>query len=625
MLTDPDIRELPGRPGLALSSSKGPVLSSSKGPALSSSNGWADALLPELLAEQQELTAVERFARAHAALEQAQSTGRYRSLLPATPPAPGQQYAFEVNLDLCSGCKACVTACHALNGLDEGETWRSVGVLIADSSSASSLSRQTHGGCGADEGQQSQELLNPESWQRHVTTACHHCVDPGCLNGCPVLAYDKDPVTGIVRHLDDQCIGCQYCVMKCPYEVPRYSSRLGIVRKCDLCYQRLARDEAPACAQACPNEAIRITLVEQQEVAAAFRNDTPPTRGDQTDGETVAVRPENPVGTGAINGFLPDSPDPALTLPSTQFLTETQWPRRVRAADDEALRLEPPHWPLVFMLVLTQAATGTFAACAFLRQFGLNAAQQPLEAAGFGLLLTGLVASACHLGRPWKAWRSFLGWRRSWLSREIVLFQAFAVAGGLLLLNSWTGFGRGLGPLLLPAVVVLSALSVGASAMVYVDTGRPFWSARRSFGNFIGTTLLLGATVTAFVEYAALAETTGAERALVLQGAVLTALLVRTILLLWRQGELAWARRNPASAIHRNAQALVTHKPGAMAASRCLYLLATLSGILALLPATSAPLWLPLSAAATFVSEILARYLFFVGSAARRMPGGIVA
>ena len=39
--------------------------------------------------------------------------------------------------------------------------------------------------------------------QQTITSACHHCEDPGCMNGCPVLAYDKDPVTGIVRHLDD--------------------------------------------------------------------------------------------------------------------------------------------------------------------------------------------------------------------------------------------------------------------------------------------------------------------------------------------------------------------------------------------------------------------------------------
>ena len=51
-----------------------------------------------------------------------------------------------------------------------------------------------------------------------------------------MLAYEKDAETGIVRHLDDQCIGCQYCVLKCPYDVPKYSKKRGIVRKCDMCY-----------------------------------------------------------------------------------------------------------------------------------------------------------------------------------------------------------------------------------------------------------------------------------------------------------------------------------------------------------------------------------------------------
>ena len=47
-------------------------------------------------------------------------------------------------------------------------------------------------------------------------------------------------VAGIVRHSADACIGCQYCVLKCPYDVPKYNARLGIVRKCDMCHSRLA-------------------------------------------------------------------------------------------------------------------------------------------------------------------------------------------------------------------------------------------------------------------------------------------------------------------------------------------------------------------------------------------------
>src|SRR5678816_4247920 len=88
----------------------------------------ASSLVEELLADQQSLTVVERFSRAHDALPPG---ARYRDLIPLEAPRPGEQYAFEVELDKCSGCKACVTACHSLNGLDDDETWRDVGLLVS--------------------------------------------------------------------------------------------------------------------------------------------------------------------------------------------------------------------------------------------------------------------------------------------------------------------------------------------------------------------------------------------------------------------------------------------------------------------------------------------------------------
>ncbi len=84
-------------------------------------------LIGSLLKSNADLSAVERFAQFHEDAD-APLQGRYYSaLMPARPPGPGQQYAFEVDLDRCSGCKACVAACHNLNGLDEGESWREVG------------------------------------------------------------------------------------------------------------------------------------------------------------------------------------------------------------------------------------------------------------------------------------------------------------------------------------------------------------------------------------------------------------------------------------------------------------------------------------------------------------------
>ena len=345
-------------------------------------------LIDDLLAEQRSMTTVHRFAQRHAKQDAPLQQKYYRDLLPFERPQSGQQYSFEVDLDKCSGCKACVTACHSLNGLEPNETWRSVGLLV--------------GGRGVNE-------------QRTVTTACHHCVDPACLNGCPVLAYEKDPATGIVRHLDDQCIGCQYCVLKCPYDVPQFSKRLGIVRKCDMCSSRLAVGEAPACVQACPNEAIAIRVVDQQELVVSYRNSS-----------TDVLR------------FLPTAPEPNYTVPTTRYLSKHPEVYKLEAADLNDISSQPPHWPLGIMLVLLQAASGMFLIHAIV-QPNLNASDSlVILTVGAVVVLLGLVSSVFHLGRPLGAWRIFLGWRHSWLSREALVFGLFGkLAFGAPLLLWW--------------------------------------------------------------------------------------------------------------------------------------------------------------------------------------------
>jgi len=449
------------------------------------------SLIDDLLAEQRELTAVEKFSRAHE-LNELPTSSRYRDLLPASAPASGQQYAFEVDLDKCSGCKACVTACHALNGLDDEETWRTVGLLVGQGNSRTGRKENDVEGIFPFSPFSSSPL------QRHVTTACHHCVDPGCLDGCPVLAYDKDPVTGIVRHLDDQCIGCQYCVMKCPYEVPQYSARRGIVRKCDMCADRLAVGEAPACVQACPNEAIRITLVKTTEVRTEYRpsisNDAESGKVGKWESEKQACRSHRPTFSPAhfpsrdsretgpnVNRFLPASPDPSITLPTTRYVSQRRLPAELESGDAHEVRPAKPHLPLTFMLVLSQFAVGLTILDAFA---GGNSRSTGLAA----LIVTGLavLAGTLHLGQPLKAWRSFLGWRKSWLSRELIAFGAF-----LAMLGTHVAFGH---PLASTGAVVAGLIAVFCSAMVYVDTRRPFWSAPEAFGKFFGTALLLGAT-----------------------------------------------------------------------------------------------------------------------------------
>ena len=115
------------------------------------------------LEAQADLTAVERFSQRHDAETPPLNVRYYRDLIPLTVPQPGQQYAFDVDLDACTGCKACVAACHSLNGLDDGESWRSVTMLSGGTTIA--------------------------PFQQTVTSACHHCVDPACLNGCPQVRH----------------------------------------------------------------------------------------------------------------------------------------------------------------------------------------------------------------------------------------------------------------------------------------------------------------------------------------------------------------------------------------------------------------------------------------------------
>ena len=424
-------------------------------------------LIDHYLARQGTLTAIEDFARRHDAGLVPSQAQYYSDLIPLEEPLPGQQYGFEVDLDACTGCKACVTACHSLNGLDEDESWRSVGLL--------------HGGTPV------------EPLQQTVTTACHHCLDPACLNGCPVDAYEKDPVTGIVSHLDDQCIGCSYCTLTCPYEVPRFNSSRGIVRKCDMCRGRLAVGEAPACVQACPNGAIKIKVVDTAAIGAA--------------------------SAGAR--LVPGAPLSSITMPTTVYRSTRESLGQLQAADHFSLRPASAHPPLAIMLVLTQLAVGAFVTDLVLRALhptnkGLQAAQavvgrgeagdlQPYNAlvtVALGVLALG--ASVLHLGRPAYAFRAVIGFRHSWLSREIVSFGVFAglatVYAGVL----WaTPANQSRSTLLLGGVVAAAGVAgVACSVMVYAVTHRRWWSGPRTAIKFTLTSLVCGlatAVVTATI------------------------------------------------------------------------------------------------------------------------------
>ena len=492
-----------------------------------------------LRAQRQIMTAAERFSQWH---ERAHSTTgqRYAHLIPLTRPAPGEQFAFEVNLDQCTGCKACVTACHSLNGLDDEESWRDTGMLT--------------GGPG-------------DPWLQTVTTACHHCADPACANGCPVLAYEKNAETGIVRHLDDQCIGCSYCILKCPYDVPKYNKKRGIVRKCDMCQQRLSAGEAPACVQACPNEAIAIRIVKTPEVLT----DT----------------------------LLPGAFASNYTLPATRYVSARPLPENARPYAHDEIEPEHEHPPLAWMLVLTQMAAGLFLCAAIAPSLARLAGP-----AGLGILALGLMVSVGHLGQPLRAWRCFLGWRKSWLSREILAFGGFFQVSAAAVWLDW--------PVLYQLAAVIGMGSVFCSAMVYIDTRRPCWAARRTHVKFFGTALLLGAATTA-----ALLALSG-DLAAWFMAFTAVAAVVRLALFLIESRDLRRDLLNAASDCHRSARILAEKLGDQLRLRAGLILIATVSGLLAL---ANLPVLALVSVLTTFASQLLERRLFFMSGAAPRMPG----
>ena len=207
--------------------------------------------------------------------------------------------------------------------------------------------------------------------------------------------------------------------------------------------------EAPACAQACPHEAIAIRVVDKVQVTEDAEADH----------------------------FLPAAPEPHLTLPTTRYKTKRVFPRNMLPADYYSVSPQHPHWPLIVMLVLTQLSVGAFGTGVLLQsRIGVYQAVH-LQATHAGMALffgvLALTASLLHLGRPQFAWRAVVGLRHSWLSREILAFGVFAglatvyaAAPFVLPGADWRWLGG--------AVVASGAMGVFCSVMIYVATHREF-------------------------------------------------------------------------------------------------------------------------------------------------------
>ena len=169
----------------------------------------------------------------------------------STVAAPARQLtpvAKLIDVSKCIGCKACQSACQEWNDLreDVGENHGVYDNPLDLTENSLTVMRFT-------------EWVNPDTsnleWLIRKD-GCMHCADPGCLKACPAPGAIVQYSNGIVDFDHDKCIGCGYCLKGCPFNIPRFTQVEHKAHKYTLCSDRLAMGQAPACAKACPTQAI---------------------------------------------------------------------------------------------------------------------------------------------------------------------------------------------------------------------------------------------------------------------------------------------------------------------------------------------------------------------------------
>jgi len=146
-----------------------------------------------------------------------------------------------VDTTLCVGCRACEAACSETNknpAPPEGDA-----VLEHRRETTENAFTVVNRVEGVD--------------NRFAKRQCMHCISPACASACPVRAMDKKP-EGPVTYDPSNCLGCRYCMIACPFDIPKYEydSNTPRVRKCTFCAERQAAGLKPACTEVCPSGAL---------------------------------------------------------------------------------------------------------------------------------------------------------------------------------------------------------------------------------------------------------------------------------------------------------------------------------------------------------------------------------
>ncbi len=161
----------------------------------------------------------------------------------------------------CIGCRACQSACKDSKGFEKtGEDARYDMPLDLNAKNHTLI-----------------KLYQKDNEKSFVKLQCMHCNDPACVSACPVSALIKQ-VNGVVTYDKDKCIGCRYCMIACPFDVPtfEYDKALPEIMKCDFCKDLLAEGKPTECARVCPTGAIVFGKREEMLKEAKRRIDAEP-------------------------------------------------------------------------------------------------------------------------------------------------------------------------------------------------------------------------------------------------------------------------------------------------------------------------------------------------------------
>lgn len=173
--------------------------------------------------------------------------------------APAKAIGMLYDTTRCIGCKACVAACREANDLEADRS----GIPGDLYQAPVDLNGRTKNVI---------KLYQDGEQQSFFKAQCMHCIDPGCASACMLHSLHKSEKTGVVEYDPRWCVGCRYCQMACPFNIPKFEfdKALPKIVKCELCrhrvkgeavagesgFTRYAKGEGPACCEVCPRQAV---------------------------------------------------------------------------------------------------------------------------------------------------------------------------------------------------------------------------------------------------------------------------------------------------------------------------------------------------------------------------------